>query len=43
MNLLMSVNKWITANITFQSIYDDNAVKGFQVRETLGVGLTYGF
>jgi hypothetical protein len=43
MNLLMSVNKWITANITFQSIYDDNAVKGFQVREALGVGLTYGF
>lgn len=43
MNLLMTVNKWITANVTFQSIYDDNAVKGFQIREALGVGLTYGF
>lgn len=43
MNLLMSVNKWITANVTFQSIYDDNAVKGFQIREALGIGITYGF
>ena len=42
-NLVMSVNKWITANITFQGIYDDNAVKGFQIREALGLGLTYGF
>ena len=43
MNLVMSVNKWITANIAFQAIYDDNAVKGFQIREAIGVGLTYGF
>jgi hypothetical protein len=43
MNLVMSVNKWITANVAFQAIYDDNAVKGFQIREALGVGLTYGF
>ena len=42
-NLVMSVNKWITANVTFQAIYDDNAVKGFQIREALGLGLTYGF
>ena len=42
-SLVMSVNKWITANIAFQAIYDDNAVKGFQIREALGVGLTYGF
>ena len=43
MNLLMTVNKWITANATFQAIYDDNAVQGFQIREVLGVGVTYGF
>ena len=43
MNLLMTVNKWITANATFQAIYDDNAVQGFQIREGLGVGVTYGF
>ena len=41
--LVMSINKWMTANVTFQAIYDDNAVKGFQIREALGVGLTYGF
>ncbi|MFC7356332.1 DUF3078 domain-containing protein [Jejudonia soesokkakensis] len=43
LNLLMSVNKYITANFTLQAIYDDNAVKGFQIREALGVGVTYGF
>jgi hypothetical protein len=43
LNILMSVNKFITANFTLQAIYDDNAVKGFQIREALGVGVTYGF
>jgi hypothetical protein len=43
MNLVMSVNKWITANATFQAIYDDNAIEGFQIREGLGIGVTYGF
>ncbi|MDC8002601.1 DUF3078 domain-containing protein [Aureisphaera galaxeae] len=42
MNLVMKVNKWITANATFQAIYDDNAVQGFQIREALGVGVTFG-
>ena len=42
-SIVMSVNKWITANVAFQAIYDDNAAKGFQIREALGVGLTYGF
>jgi hypothetical protein len=41
-NLNMSVNDWITVNLAFQAIYDDNAVKGFQIREALGVGITYG-
>ena len=41
-NLVLTVNKWITANATFQAIYDDNAVQGFQIRETLGIGVTYG-
>lgn len=43
LNLVMSVNKWITANATFQAIYDDNAVQAIQIRETLGIGVTYGF
>lgn len=43
MNLLLKVNKYISANATFQAIYDDNAVQGFQIREALGIGVTYGF
>ncbi len=43
LNLIMAVNKYITANATLQAIYDDNAVRGFQIREALGIGLTYGF
>jgi hypothetical protein len=43
LNLIMSVNKYISANFTFQAIYDDNAVRGFQIREVLGVGLNYDF
>jgi hypothetical protein len=43
LNLMMTVNKWITTNVTLQAMYDDNAAKGFQIREALGVGLTYGF
>ena len=42
LNLILAVNKWITANVGFQAIYDDNAVKGFQIREGLGIGVTYG-
>lgn len=43
MNLLFKVNQYISANATFQAIYDDNAVQGFQIREALGIGVTYGF
>ncbi len=43
LNLMLAVNKWITANVTFQAIYDDNAVQATQIREALGVGVTYGF
>lgn len=43
MNLVMKVNKYISTNVIFQAIYDDNAARGFQIREALGVGVTYGF
>lgn len=43
LNLVMKVNEYISTNFTFQAIYDDNAVKGFQIREALGVGVTYNF
>lgn len=41
MNLVLKVNDYISTNFTFQAIYDDNAVKGFQVRQVLGVGLAF--
>lgn len=43
LNLIMTVNKFITANATFQAIYDDNAVQDIQIREAIGIGVTYGF
>ncbi|WP_339610898.1 DUF3078 domain-containing protein [uncultured Planktosalinus sp.] len=41
MNLVLKVNDYLSANVIFQAIYDDNAVKGFQIREVLGIGLNY--
>ena len=43
MNIVMAINKHMSANITFQTIYDDNAFKGFQVREVFGLGVNFGF
>ncbi|MDC7995140.1 DUF3078 domain-containing protein [Altibacter sp. HG106] len=43
LNLVMKVNEWINATATFQAIYDDNAIQGFQIRETLGIGVGYQF
>ncbi|WP_010177869.1 DUF3078 domain-containing protein [Aquimarina agarilytica] len=43
MNLVMKVNKYISANLTFQALYDDNTVGAFQIREAFGAGLNYGF
>jgi hypothetical protein len=37
----MRVNNLITTNVAFQAIYDDNAVQGFQIRQALGIGVTY--
>lgn len=41
LNLVLKVNDLISTNFTFQAIYDDNAVKGFQVRQVLGVGVNF--
>jgi hypothetical protein len=43
MNLVMKINNYLSANIAFQTIYDDNAYKGFQTREVFGVGVNYSF
>ncbi len=39
MNLAMKVNDFLSANLVFQAIYDDNAAKGFQIREVFGLGI----
>lgn len=43
LNVVLKVNRYISSNLTFQALYDDNAYKGFQTRHTLGVGLNYLF
>lgn len=43
MNIVMKINKSLSTNFTFQTVYDDNAFEGFQVREVFGLGINYGF
>ena len=44
LNVTMQINKYVSANVAFQAIYDDNAQpNGFQIREAFGLGFNYGF
>ena len=43
MNLEMSINKFLSANLIFQAIYDDNTIAAFQIREVFGAGFNYTF
>lgn len=43
MNMVMKINKYLSANIAFQAIYDDNATGAFQIRQVFGLGFNYGF
>ncbi|WP_456462009.1 DUF3078 domain-containing protein [Lutibacter sp.] len=43
MNIVMKINKYLSTTFMFQTIYDDNAFKGFQIREVFGVGINYNF
>lgn len=43
MNVVMKINKYLSANVALQAIYDDNAIKGVQVKELFGIGVNYGF
>lgn len=43
MNLEMGINKYLSANLLFQAIYDDNAVAAFQIREVFGAGINVNF
>lgn len=41
LNINMKINDYMSANLTFQAIYDENAVAAVQVREALGIGFNY--
>jgi hypothetical protein len=43
LNVILKVNKYLSTNFAFQTIYDDNAFSGFQTRQVIGVGVNYGF
>ena len=43
MNVVMKINRYLSANIALQTIYDDNAIKAVQIREVFGLGANYGF
>nr|WP_294930474.1 DUF3078 domain-containing protein [uncultured Flavobacterium sp.] len=43
LNIIMKVNKYLSANFSFQAIYDDNAFRGFQTRQVFGLGVNFGF
>ena len=42
-NLVMKINKYLSTNVAFQAIYDDNAIGAFQIREVFGLGLNVTF
>ncbi|MDN3595755.1 DUF3078 domain-containing protein [Zunongwangia endophytica] len=42
-NVKMKINELLSTNFIFQTIYDDNAVGAFQVREVFGLGFNYSF
>lgn len=43
LNLVMTINKFLSTNLSFQTIYDDNAFRGFQIRQVFGLGINYNF
>lgn len=43
LNIVMKINKFLSTNFAFQTIYDDNAYRGFQTKQIIGLGLNYGF
>lgn len=43
LNLEMGINEFLTANLIFQAIYDDNIIAAFQIREVFGAGFNYNF
>lgn len=43
LNVVMKINKYLSTNLQFQAIYDDNAYQGLQTRQVFGLGVNYGF
>lgn len=43
MNLVMKINDFFSTNLNVQTVYDDNAYSGFQIREVFGLGVNYSF
>lgn len=39
----MTINKFISANLSYQTVYDDNAFQGLQTRQVFGIGINYNF
>ena len=43
LNVVLKINKYLSTNISFRTIYDDNTIKNLQVREFFGLGINYKF
>jgi hypothetical protein len=43
LNVVMKINRYLSTNLAFQAIYDDNAFRGLQTRQVFGLGINYGF
>lgn len=43
LNIVMKINRYLSTNLAFQAIYDDNAFQGLQTRQVFGLGINYGF
>lgn len=41
LNVTMKINEYLSTNIAFQTIYDNNAYRGFQINELFGFGVNY--
>ena len=43
LNLVMTINKFLSTNLIVQTVYDDNAFRGLQIRQVFGLGINYNF
>jgi hypothetical protein len=41
--IVMKINRYLSTNLAFQTIYDNNAFPGFQTRQVFGAGVNFGF